>query len=1009
MSSGRQKIKMSRGCLLMPFSVVAEALNIRNRINFPAVHANRRQPRRPARFGASWRSLRRGISPALLALALAFAAPPVQAQMPTSDVCDRTTAVRNAIVNAVEGVDSCAEVTDTHLAGITSLDLGGQLDEPLKAGDFSGLTALELLHLQGNSLSVLPPGVFNDLRSLQSLRLENNPGSAGFRPIADAGADQAAEAGRALTFRAAANNADPWGDNVARAWTQIDNGGTRVELTGAATATPSFVMPAGATELEFELRVTGRGGAQYMATDTVVLFGVAPTSVAVISDPVQGNSYLLGEVIELALTFDRPVEVDTAGGTPTIGIDVGGVRRRVHYVRGGGSRQLVFAYAVQPADRDLDGIRLCGAGQLTGCTGAISPNGGALNYHSGLGALLRHPSQPDQRGPQGGWLPDGAERRHLRSHQGGARCIGEAARRQRLLRSHNRSAEGFDRHALLLQSSGIVALKPGDFADLISLEYLRLSINNLVTLPAGVFSDLASLLELALYGNRLTALPAGVFSGLASLEVLWLHGNHLRTLPEGLLSGLTELRVLGLHDNSLVMLPEGLFSDLRALETLLLWGNELTALSADTFSGLAALTTLRVGNNSLTGLPENVFSDLRALQDLRLGGNELTALPADIFSGLSALETLHLQNNRLSGLPAGVFNDLRSLDILRLENNPGSGGFRPIANAGADQVAEAGQLLTLRATASAVDPWGDNVAYSWTQTDNSGTRAELTGAGTATVSFIMPAGVSELEFKLRVTGRGTGQSGRRYLGTDRVFVVVVTTSVAVTSAPVQGDVYLLGEVIELALTFNLAVMVDIAGGTPSIELDVGGVRRQAHYVRGGGTRQLVFAYAVQSTDSDGDGIRICGADQLTGCTGAISPNGGALTYHSGLGALLRHPSQPDQEGHRVDGSRTGLSGGICGRTRAVRAELVAQLGAADCSEVTTAQLRGLTGTLSLQSSGIVALKPGDFADLISLEYLRLSSNNLVTLPAGVFSDLASMLELTLYGNRLTALPAGVPL
>ena len=418
--------------------------------------------------------------------------------------------------------------------------------------------------------------------------------------------------------------------------------------------------------------------------------------------------------------------------------------------------------------------------------------------------------------------------------------------------------------ALLLQSSGIVALKPGDFADLISLEYLRLSSNNLVTLPAGVFSDLASLLELALYGNRLTALPAGLFSGL------------------------TELRVLGLHDNSLAMLPEGLFSDLRALETLMLWGNELTALSADTFSGLSALITLGVGDNSLTTLSAGIFSGLAALETLQLDNNGLTTLPAGIFSGLAALETLHLDNNgltplsagifsglaaletlhldnnslstlsegvfsglgalqvlglpgngltalpagvfsgltalislnlsnnslmelpagifsdlaalrflhlndnELTALPAGVFNDLRALRTLDLSGNPGSANFAPLADAGADQAAEVDQVVALRAAANAVDPWGDNVALAWTQTDGSGVMAELTGAGTATPGFVMPAGAAELEFELRVSGRGVGSSGERYIGTDRVVVRPTPDTVVTLAGPgttMTTDVY----------------------------------------------------------------------------------------------------------------------------------------------------------------------------------------------------------------------------
>ena len=111
-------------------------------------------------------------------------------------------------------------------------------------------------------------------------------------------------------------------------------------------------MPAGTIDLEFELRTTGRGGPQYLSTDTVVVVGAATTSVAVTSIPPRGDVWLRGEVIELTLTFDRPVAVDIADGTPSIFLDVGGVQRRAHYIRGGGTRQLVFAYTVQATDSD---------------------------------------------------------------------------------------------------------------------------------------------------------------------------------------------------------------------------------------------------------------------------------------------------------------------------------------------------------------------------------------------------------------------------------------------------------------------------------------------------------------------------------------------------------------------------------------------------------------------------------------------------------------------------------
>ena len=123
--------------------------------------------------------------------------------------------------------------------------------------------------------------------------------------------------------------------------------------------------------------------------------------------------------------------------------------------------------------------------------------------------------------------------------------------------------------------------------------------------------------------------------------------------------------------------------------------------------------------------------------------------------------------------------------------------------------------------------------------------------------------------------------------------------------------------IELALTFDRPVLVDTAGGTPSIELDVGGVLRRASLrPRRRHAAADVRLCPVQRDDRDTDGVRICGAGQLLGCPGAISPNGGTLEYRlRPRSALLRHPSQPDQRrGHRVDGSRQVLSGGVCDRT-----------------------------------------------------------------------------------------------
>ena len=99
---------------------------------------------------------------------------PVLGYAEIAPVSDRTSQVRDAIVAAVPGVNSADEVTETHLAAITSLNLRSTGIAELKSGDFSGMTGLTSLNLYGNQLSSLPDGIFDGLTALTTLRLGGN-------------------------------------------------------------------------------------------------------------------------------------------------------------------------------------------------------------------------------------------------------------------------------------------------------------------------------------------------------------------------------------------------------------------------------------------------------------------------------------------------------------------------------------------------------------------------------------------------------------------------------------------------------------------------------------------------------------------------------------------------------------------------------------------------------------------------------------------------------------------
>ena len=95
----------------------------------------------------------------------------------------------------------------------------------------------------------------------------------------------------------------------------------------------------------------------------------------------------------------------------------------------------------------------------------------------------------------------------------------------------------------------------------------------------------------------------------------------------------------------------------------------ISALRAGDFANLTALEELWLGDNSLSTLPADVFADLTALEELELGDNDLAALPQGVFDGLTSLTYLGLSSNALTALNADVFSGLTALETLLLESN----------------------------------------------------------------------------------------------------------------------------------------------------------------------------------------------------------------------------------------------------------------------------------------------------------------------------------------------------
>ncbi len=114
---------------------------------------------------------------------------------------------------------------------------------------------------------------------------------------------------------------------------------------------------------------------------------------------------------------------------------------------------------------------------------------------------------------------------------------------------------------------------------------------------------------------------------------------------------------------------------------------------------------------------------------------------------------------------------------------------------------------------------------------------------------------------------------------------------AITSDPGDDDTYKTGDKITVAVTFNEPVTV---GGTPSLNLTIGGGTKRADYESGSGTDTLTFAYTVKAGEEDTDGIAIAADAFLRGLR---------TTVRDALGhdAVLTLPVLAAQAGHKVDG------------------------------------------------------------------------------------------------------------
>ena len=263
------------------------------------------------------------------------------------------------------------------------------------------------------------------------------------------------------------------------------------------------------------------------------------TDISIISSPAIGDTYRLGETIEVEVTYSEAV---TVRGTPSVGLSVKNaaetddIEYDAAYVRGSGTTKLVFALTVPSGLKDDNGIQLYSDPlRLNGATIVAVSDGIAAVWN--LDAEKNLGGKVDSSLVLSGGICD----RMPAVRDAIVAAVTAASDCSQVTTTHLAALTG------LLQVEGLTSIGAGDFAGLSGVETLGVGGSGIETLPVGLFEGLDSLTFLSVV-TGLTHLPKDIFRGLGKLTTLYLWRNDIGAggLPDGIfepLTGLTDLKL----------------------------------------------------------------------------------------------------------------------------------------------------------------------------------------------------------------------------------------------------------------------------------------------------------------------------------------------------------------------------------------------------------------------------------------------------------------------------------
>ena len=613
-------------------------------------------------------------------------------------VSERTQQVQNAIVAALPSVTNASDVTETHLASITSLNLRNKDITALKSGDFSGLTGLTDLNLYGNQLSSLPNGIFEGLTALTTLRLGGNTtnpmlltvslekvGDNQFKAVASIGAPFA------IVLPVSATNGSISGDattlTISKGSVESDAVTvTRTEGTTAAVTVNIGTLPAIPND---------HYGYNLSKSDALPVEVISAESTPTIpsgADEIDTATPAIEPPPVTPVTPDPPDEVPE-NNAPTF--TEGAITKRS--VAENTAANTNIGTAVSATDSDSGDTLSYTLGGVDAASFDIDSATGQLKTKAALDYETKRVYAVSITVSDGS-LTDTIS--VIISVINKADTVLDTS----ILSVNDRTSQVRD--AIVAAVPGVTAAADVTATHLSAITSLDLRSKDISALKSGDFSGLSSMTSLNLYGNLLSSFPDGIFAGLTSLTSLRLGGNTVSPMP--LIVWLEQVS----NDMYKVSIPTGAPFDVAVPvvlvdgeigETLRLVTIPKGSVKSDAFL-VPVVQSGSIVIGALPNLPSNhfgyVFSksgicnrttqvaeaiaaavpgitdcrnvreiDLATITSLNLNNKSVTSLLSSDFAGMYSLTSLDLRNNQLSSLPDGIFSGLTGLTTLQLSGN----------------------------------------------------------------------------------------------------------------------------------------------------------------------------------------------------------------------------------------------------------------------------------------------------------------------------------------------------